>query len=171
MASSSAPTATMCTRRTFNSGTISQYSRNTETGKLTALSPATIAAGINPHDLAISPDGKSIYVANNSSAGTVTLFIRNTTTGKLTASTALPAGQYSECVVVSPDGGNVYATNEVSNNISQYSRNTETGTLTTLSPPSIEANAGPSGIAISPDGKSIYTADGTSNAVSQYARN
>jgi DNA-binding beta-propeller fold protein YncE len=72
---------------------------------------------------------------------------------------------------VSPDGENVYATNEVSNNISQYSRNTETGKLTTLSPATIPTEVNPSGITISPDGKSIYATNGTSNSLSQYKRN
>ena len=84
-ASSSAPTAKSVYATNYNSGTVSQYSRNSETGKLTALSPATVAAGTNPHDLAISPDGKSIYIANSASPGKVTLFTRNTTTGALTA--------------------------------------------------------------------------------------
>ncbi len=46
----------------------------------------------------------------------------------------IEAGEYSECAVVSPDGKNVYMTNEVTNNISLYSRNTETGALTEQSP-------------------------------------
>lgn len=154
----------------YGSGTVGQYSRNTETGKLSVLSPATVTAGINPHGIAISPGGESVYVANNSSSGTVTLLTRSTTTGKLTTSTAFPAGTYSECVVVSPDGAYVYATNEVSSNISQYSRNTETGTLTTLSPATIATGIDPSGIAISTDGKSVYVANSGSGSVSQYSR-
>jgi DNA-binding beta-propeller fold protein YncE len=154
----------------YGLGTVAQYSRNTETGKLSVLSPATVPAGINPHGIAISPGGESVYVANNSSPGAVTLLTRNTTSGKLTTSTAMPAGEYSECVVVSPDGENVYATNEVSGSISQYSRNTETGKLTTLSPATIATGIDPSGIAISADGKSLYTADLGSDSISQYAR-
>ncbi len=154
----------------YGPGTVAQYSRDTETGKLSTLSPATVAGGTNPHGLAISPDGKSVYVADNSSPGTVTLLIRNTTTFKLTTSTAYPAGEFSECVVVSPDGENVYATNEVSSNISQYSRNHETGTLTSMSPATIATGVDPSGIAISPDGESVYAANLSSGSVSQYSR-
>jgi Lactonase, 7-bladed beta-propeller len=149
-----------------------QYARNAETGRLIALSPATVAAGINPHDLAISPDGESVYVANNASLGTVAQFMRNTATGALTAiSTAtIAAGEYTECLVVSPDGSNVYATNEVTGNISQYSRNTETGALTAQSVPTITTEANPEGIAMSADGEDLYVANHGSASVSQYGR-
>ena len=46
------------------SNAVSQYSRNLETGTLTALSPATVAAGTSPYGIAVSPDGLSAYVAN-----------------------------------------------------------------------------------------------------------
>src|SRR5664279_3287353 len=155
---------------------LSQYSRDTETGQLTALSPeATVPAGNHPHDLAISPDGKSVYVADDASPGTVSQFTRtgSGTSGTLMAmSTAtVAAGEATEGVVVSPDGKNVYATNEVTNNISQYSRNTETGELTALSlAPTIRAGKRPEGIAISPEGNSVYATDFGSGTVSQYAR-
>jgi DNA-binding beta-propeller fold protein YncE len=37
--------------------TIWQYSINPATGRVTPKSPATVAAGRNPHDLAVAPDG------------------------------------------------------------------------------------------------------------------
>ena len=157
-------------------GTVSQYERNTETGQLTALSPeATVPAGTHPHDLAISPDGKSVYVADDASPGTVSQFTRtgSGTSGTLMAmSTAtVAAGEATEGVVVSPDGKNVYATNEVTNNISQYSRNAGTGELTALSlAPTIRAGKRPEGIAISPEGNSVYATNFGSGTVSQYAR-
>jgi DNA-binding beta-propeller fold protein YncE len=84
--------------------------------------------------------------------------------------TTIAAGEYTECVVVSPDGSSVYATNEVTNNINQYSRNTTTGALTALSPASIATATNPEGIAISPDGADVYAANHGSASVSQYAR-
>ena len=66
------------------SSTVSQYSRDTTTGALTAMSPATIATGASPRSVAVSADGKSAYVANYSS-NTVSQYSRDTTTGALTA--------------------------------------------------------------------------------------
>ena len=161
----------------YGSGTVSQYSRNTETGKLAALSPATVSAGGNPHDLAISPDGKSVYVANNLNPGTVSQFAR-AETGKLTAlspATVATGSSYAECVVVSPKGDSVYATNKPQSGsgvVSEYSRNTETGALVALSlTPTIAAGTETEGIAISPEGNSVYATNHESGSISQYARN
>jgi DNA-binding beta-propeller fold protein YncE len=46
---------------------VSQYSRNTRTGQLTAMSPARVGAGVSPYGLAVSPDGRDVYVANEGS--------------------------------------------------------------------------------------------------------
>ena len=78
-----------------------------------------------------------------------------------------PAGEYTECVAISPDGTNVYATNETTNTISEYSRNSETGVLTALTPTTIPTQSYPEGITISPDGNNLYTA----NNGSQPSRN
>jgi YVTN family beta-propeller protein len=163
----------------WGEGTVSQYSRTEtgpETGQLTALSPEAVPAGNNhPHDLAISPDGKSVYVADDASPGTVSQLTRtgSGTSGTLMAMSTptVAAGEATEGVVVSPDGKNVYATNEVTNNISQYSRNAGTGELTALSlAPTIGAGSKPEGIAVSPEGNSVYATNFGSGTVSQYAR-
>jgi len=67
-----------------SSETISQYSRDTGTGKLTALSPATVATGTNPIGICISADRASVYVANFGAA-TISQYSRDTGTGTLTA--------------------------------------------------------------------------------------
>ncbi len=100
------------------------------------------------HDIAVSPDGKSLYAASQNS-DTLVSFIRNTTTGALTVSGCLSnsalggscvqqPGLLDEVAVVtiSPDGKNVYAVSAVtaspngSGVISTYSRDATTGALT-----------------------------------------
>lgn len=71
---------------------------------------------------------------------------------------------------MSPDGNHVYATNEVTNNISEYFRNAETGALLARSPATVATEGLPESIAISADGRSVYAADHRSGTVSQYAR-
>ncbi len=149
-------------------GTVSEYARNEASGELTAL--GTAEGGGNPHDLAISPDGASVYVADSTDPGEVLEMTRNTETGLLTQLTTIEAGEFTECVVVSPDGNSVYATNEVSGNVSQYSRNTGTGSLTALTPTAIGAGVAPEGIAVSADSESVYVANHESGSVSQYSR-
>jgi DNA-binding beta-propeller fold protein YncE len=151
--------------------TLAQFSRDPTTGKITALSPATVEAGPEPRTVAISPDGKSVY-ATNFGGATISQFSRNTETGALTALSpaTVATGQGPHGIEVSPDGKSVYAANYEAGSVSQFSRNAETGALTALSPAAVTAGSHPNGIAISFDGKSVYTADRGSETVSQYSR-
>ncbi len=118
---------------------------NTTIGACTVVSDLTLD-GI--HDIAVSPDGKSLYAASQNS-DTLVSFTRNTTTGALTVSgclsnSALGASCVQQpglldevaVVTVSPDGKNVYAVSAVtasptgSGVISTYSRDATTGALT-----------------------------------------
>ncbi|MGA8362936.1 MAG: beta-propeller fold lactonase family protein, partial [Solirubrobacteraceae bacterium] len=152
----------------YGEDTLSEYSRNEVSGELTVL--GTVMGGSNPHDLDISPDGTSVYVADSTSPGEVLEMSRNTETGALTEQATIVAGQFTECIVVSPDGNSVYVTNEVTNNVSQYSRDTETGELTALTPAAVATGLAPEGIDVSPDSKNVYVANHESGSVSQYSR-
>ena len=152
----------------YDADTLTEYARNEVSGELTVL--GTVTGGSNPHDLDISPDGTSVYVADSTSPGKVLEMSRNTETGVLTEQATIVAGKFTECIVVSPDGSSVYATNEVTNNVSQYSRNTETGELTALAPAAIATGLAPEGIDVSPDSKNVYVANHESGSVSQYSR-
>ena len=63
---------------------VSQFSRDPQTGLLTALSPATASAGPSPLSVTVSPDGAHAYVANGGGAS-VSQFSRDPQTGLLTA--------------------------------------------------------------------------------------
>jgi hypothetical protein len=117
-------------------GVLVQFERNTETGLLTEAScighEVTSACadkgakGLHePYGVAISPNGKNVYVASNGDGGGAE-FSRNTTTGALTqlasANDCISSSALSECgtiiagkeleraigLVVSPDERNVY---------------------------------------------------------------
>ena len=145
-------------------GVVSMYSRNPSTGALTALSPATIATGKSPQGIAISADGASVYVANQSTSpdNVVSMYSRNPSTGALTAlSPGTIAAENPSDVTISPDDAFVYVSNSNWGRVSMYSRNTSTGALTSLG--TVETNTSYlNNISISPDGTSVYT--GTSNS-------
>jgi len=147
------------------------YSRNTSTGILTALGTPTIAAGVSPMRITISPNGASVYVTNNGD-NSISMYSRNTSTGALTAlgTPTIATGSFPDGITVSSDGTSVYSAN-AGGNISMYSRNTSTGALTALGTPTIATGVSPNGIVISADGKSVYVSNYSDSTISMYSRN
>ena len=148
--------------------------------------------------MAVSPDGKSVYVASTDSDAVVRLN-RNTTTGAITQP-AGTAGCISEtgagpcadghgldganAVAVSPDGKSVYVASYASDAVVRLNRNTTTGAITqpagtagciseTGAGPCADGHAldGAYAVAVSPDGKSVYVASYGSDAVARLNRN
>jgi DNA-binding beta-propeller fold protein YncE len=146
--------------------------------------------------VAVSPDGKSAYVA--STGDTVARFHRDPTTGWI-AQPAGTGGCISEtgagtcadghalsgalAVAVSPDGKSVYVASASSNAVVRLNRNTITGAITqpagvagcvsqTGAGPCADGHAlsGARSVAVSPDGKSVYVASRASNAVARFNR-
>ncbi len=152
---------------------------------------------INPADVAVSPDGKSVYASSFLSNAVVRLN-RNTTTGAI-AQPAGTAGCISETgagpcadghglsgsygVAVSADGKSVYVASPNSDAVARFNRGTTYGAIAQPAGTAgciSETGAGPcadghglSGsyrVAVSADGKSVYVASGESNAVARLNR-
>jgi 6-phosphogluconolactonase (cycloisomerase 2 family) len=140
-------------------------------GSLTPMSPASVAGDNGPTGIALSPDGKSLYVSN-SAESTVSQYTVDPATGALSpktpASVASGAGPRHEGIAVTPDGKSAYVTNLNDNSVSQYDVEPLTGTLSAKSPATVAAGSGPNGIAVTPDGKSAYVANLNEGTVSQY---
>ena len=111
-----------------------------------------MAGGGGPHDLAVAPDGKNLYVVNNSGA-TIAQYAISPATGALSArpvSTArtVPA---PEAIALSPDGKNAYVTSEHEGALSQFAISPVTGKITPLSPATVTAPShGSLGVAVTP---------------------
>lgn len=147
--------------------------------------------------VAISPDGRNVYVAASRSDA-IAVFRRNARTGRLTqrSGTAgcIAAGAAEGCakaralngpnsVAVSPDGKSVYATSLESDAVSIFRRSPSTGALTQARGASGciagrpipgcatgRALDGPDVIAVSPDGDNVYVGAFIGNAVATLAR-
>ena len=132
--------------------------------------------------LAISPDGKHLYVP----AGTddaVVVFSRNSSTGALTYVETQKdgisgvdglLGAFEACV--SPDNQHVYVTGQSDDMIAVFSRNTSTGALTfvevqTDGVSGVDGLNGARGIAVAPDGNHVYATASIDDAVSVFSRN
>ena len=151
-----------------------------------------------PGGLAISPDGKSVYVASRGSEAVARLN-RNTTTGAI-SQPAGAAGCVSDegagpcanghglelpvSVAVSPNGKTVYAAAFTNDAVVRFERNTTTGAIwqpNDLPGCVSESGAGncfnghgldgATSVAVSPDGMSVYAASGDSDAVARLNRN
>lgn len=147
--------------------------------------------------IALSPDGKDVYVASSRSDA-IAIFRRNARTGVLTqpkgAAGCIAANGVSHCataialdgpnsVAVSPDGRNVYATSRGSNSIAVFQRNPSSGALTQL-PASAgciagvpipvcavgRALVGPDVVVVSPKGENVYVGSFFGNAVAVFDR-
>lgn len=151
-------------------GTISQYSRDGETGALSPLSSPTVTSGSKPEGIAVTPNGAYAYVANLGS-NTVSEYARNQTTGELTplSPASVAAENQPIGIAVSPNGENVYVVESESEEVTTYSVNGETGQLTILTSGTLKAEANAHGVVVSPDGSSVYVSNYGSGTVSMYS--
>jgi DNA-binding beta-propeller fold protein YncE len=146
--------------------------------------------------IAVSPDGKNVYVASSKSDA-IAIFERNPRSGALTQPPGMGgciAAKGGGCatavgldgpnsVAVSPDGLNVYATSRGSNTISVFHRSRNSGALTQLPGAagctsglpvpvcaSGRALVGPDVVVVSPDGANVYVGSFFGNAVAVFDR-
>ncbi|MEV5508435.1 Ig-like domain repeat protein [Streptomyces orinoci] len=142
----------------------SVYVTNTADGTVSVINTAvnavtaTITVGSGPLGVAVSPDGRQAYVANSDGPGTVSVI--NTATNAVTAGITLGGGPMGVAAAVTPDGSNVYVTNNVDDTVNVIS------TVSNAPITTIPVGTGPTGVAFTPDGLSAYVANGMDNTVS-----
>ena len=116
----------------------------------------TIAfTGLQPIDMAFTPDGTTAYVANYG-AGTVSV-IDTATKARKTGVSDITVGTNPLRVAITPNGAQVYVTNAGSSSVSVISTTSNTVTHT------ITVGTSPWGVAVSPDGTKAYVANSTSS--------
>ena len=146
-------------------GTVTVFSVAAD-GRLTAIQ--NIAAGVDPISLAVDPNGRSLYVANNvlpddpstaaveSRNGTVTMLPIGPD-GRLGAGTQYTAAMLPQYVLVDPNGSAVYVANSGSNSVSVFNRDATTGALTPRTALSVATS--PWGMGLTPNGRFMYVAN------------
>jgi YVTN family beta-propeller protein len=113
-----------------------------------------INVGVAPLGLAITPDGKTLYVADQLHAVIIIDTGTNTITGSIPIATGFP-----DSLAVTPDGKSLYVGLEVSNAVVLIN----TATNTVVGSP-IPIGTGPFRMAVTPDGTQLYVA-GSSKTV------
>lgn len=155
---------------------------NPGNGALTGSTIYASASTTQVRSIVISSDGTSLYVVG---AGTIAPlpslinhFSRDVATGALTfiSSQTLSAGllNITEMTLTANDSY-LYITNITGNNVFCFSRNSGTGALTALTPPTVSMTSpgitvsGPQGVVVSPNSKQLYITVGYSTgAVKQF---
>ena len=112
-----------------------------------------IRVGTYPDAIAISPDGKTAYVADYSSNSVVPVNLRTDRAGA-----PIPAGLGPADIAISPDGKTAYVTDDGSSTTLGHTV-TPIDLATGRAEKAIVVGPGPQGIAISPDGRTAWVAD------------
>jgi 6-phosphogluconolactonase len=164
------------------SGTISVFS--VQDAALTKVpgSPFPTAAplassGTGPSAVAVTPDGKFLYVANQFDA-TVTEYSVDAS-GTLTQEPSVGVGTNPSALTITPDGGFLYVANAGSSNVSAFAicgqvvtscadPTRPDGRLSVVPGSPFPAGLGPAFIVADTSGKFLFVVDRLSNQVSQY---
>jgi uncharacterized repeat protein (TIGR01451 family) len=142
-----------------------EYRINQNTGTLSLM--ATVTTGTGANGMAITPNGKSLYVA----VGAVWQYSINPSTGELTpkspATIAAPGTAHD--LAIAPDGRYVYIVTVANNTVSQYRINPSTGALSSKPASTARTALHPEAIKIAPDGKYVYVTSENDGVLSQFA--
>ncbi len=95
--------------------------RSSTEARSRAVASIAIQVGFFPVNVAITPNGAGVYVAN---AGANSVSVINTGTNTLVAT--IPVGSNPVNLAVTPDGTRVYVTNAESNSVSVINTTTNT---------------------------------------------
>jgi 6-phosphogluconolactonase (cycloisomerase 2 family) len=164
-ATASAATPSAYVYATSWNQTVRQYSAD-DAGALSDLAPSEVGGtGLTSVSAAASPDGRRLYVVNQTS-GTVTQYdiaVDGTLAPKIPDSVA--TGSSPQGLAVAPDSRHVYVVNQGDRTVGVYGVD-GAGALTSTS--SAAAGRGAAQIALSPDGSSAYVTNLTEGSISQY---
>jgi DNA-binding beta-propeller fold protein YncE len=166
----------------FDSHSVVAFARDANHGTLSFVESEVDGEGgvvdglSGARSVAVSPDGKHVYVAGYWDHK-VAVFVRDSSTGGLTFEQVVEDGdgftdniRNPSFVRVSPDGGWLFVGSILDNAVAVFKRNSSNGRLLYFSAirnddPGVSGLYGPLAGAVSPDGKHIYTSGFYSNSV------
>jgi autotransporter-associated beta strand protein/YVTN family beta-propeller protein len=123
---------------------------------------SSIPVGNSPTGVAVTPNGKYVYVANQTNHGSSsgqpivgTVSVINTATNSVVSS--IPVGFSPTGITVTPNGQYVYVANMNNQGVSGTVSVISTATNTVVS--TIAVGAAPIGVSVTPDGKYVYVSN------------
>lgn len=167
-------------------GSVATFKRAPKTGKLSFVRAQSNGQVDSPGALAISRDGKNVYVSNtgNLTPSAILTYKRNLRTGRLRFVKALiddqggVDGLDATCcqIAISPDDRNVYVPGSGEDAIATFKRVGRKGILRFVDvrrdgQGGVSNLGDPLGVVVSPDGKNLYAISDDDNAVVTFKRN
>jgi YVTN family beta-propeller protein len=118
---------------------------------------ATVRVGVSPAQMAVSPDRKSVYIANT---GSNTVSVLNTDNDTIARTIVLPPRSKPVDVAANPNGRYLYTADGGSNRVSVIDTRAKRVVA------SVRVGTQPLSVATAPDGKTVYAANSGSGDVS-----
>ena len=153
------------------------FRRTPATGTFTSTPADVVQNGVNsvvgltaPRDLVASPDGAHLYAGTSTG---IAVFGRNAGTGDLSFVEAVGGLARVNSVIVSPDGGFVFAAATNSHTVTIYARNATSGALTfhqSITDTEVSELQGVSSLAISEDGRRLFASSPESDSIAIFER-
>jgi 6-phosphogluconolactonase len=139
---------------------VAVYREDPIAGVLTQITGSPYSVGDGAHSLVIHPSGKYLYVANpGQNENDVSLFNiagNGVLTEVFPRATVMPLGNEPEQLVMDPSGDYLYVMNSASENVSVFSINVSTGSLTQLAGSPFPIGLSPLNMQITPSGKFLF---------------
>ena len=147
--------------------TIREYRIDPTTGTLSPI--GSVATGTGANGLAVTPNGRSLYVA----VDPIWQYSINPATGKLTPKSpaTIPVAGTAHELQVAPDGRNLYVVTVANDTVSQYHVHPTTGALSSKPASTARTVLHPESIKLTPNGANAYVTSENDPEISQYAIN
>jgi DNA-binding beta-propeller fold protein YncE len=149
-----------------NGNSISAFSIAAD-GALTELAGSPFATGTTPQGIALTPDGKFLYVANQFSANLSAFAVAADGTLTPLAASTVAVGTEPRGLAVTADGHHLYVANSLASTISAFTVAVDGG-LAPIGAP-VPTGDTPEDVTITPDGKFLFTPNFAADTVSRFS--
>jgi DNA-binding beta-propeller fold protein YncE len=152
----------------FNDGTVSAFTRDTNTGALGFIAKHSAGAASGPEGIAVTPQNDLAFIANASDGKVYEYSVAQSgTLGDLTSIGSITSGLTPQLVAIDSSGSFVYVTNATSKTVTEYVISAVDGTLSLIG--TVPGFGGkPFGIIAHPTISVLYVTDNTLGLIYTY---
>jgi len=160
--------STLAFASNFNSGTISEFTRNTTTGALTRVNAVAAGSKRGPKGMAITPNNRFLYATNFVDSTILEYSIQSNGTFASIGAVSDGAGSGPEMIAINSAGTFLWVTNFGNGTISAWSIGSN-GALTAVQ--TISGLSGPFGLVLNSSESILYVADNKAGLIYTFTVN